>query len=162
MSTFPLQQLVQLRAVRRDRARAALLECQTMVRERESEVQRIEAEMKCLQTVRSLQRRRQLDPPESGADWARVLAQREVHIDHITEQLQAAADRRQQAQERLREAEDACALARIACFRAQARVEALEQREARWNRDRARSRLQQQEASAEDLWRAPNMLPRLV
>lgn len=151
---YPLQQLLQLRAHRTEKARQEVVERQRVVRERREACEKIEAEIEALRRERAGQRLRMLDPPPPGIPFPLALEQRETHIDWLGEQEQAARQRLQQAQQALREAEQALAEAMQAYFRAKAREDALEKRKTLWRGEMLAFEARQEEDAAADLVQA--------
>jgi|GEM_PF-516669 len=151
---YPLQQLLQLRTHRTEKARLTVVGKQRAVRECREACERIEAEIVALQRERAGQRLRMLDPPPPGIPFPLALEQREAHVDWLGEQEQAARQRLQQAQQKLQQAEQALAEAMQAFFRAKAREDALEKRKGIWRGEVIALEARQEEDAAADLVQA--------
>ena len=151
---YPLQQLLQLRAHRTEKARQEVVTRQRVVRERREACERIEAEIEALRRERAGQRLRMLDPPPPGIPFPLALEQREAHIDWLGDQEQAARLRLEQARQALKEAEQALAEAMQAYFRAKAREDALEKRKTLWRGEMVAFEARQEEDAAADLVQA--------
>jgi DNA repair exonuclease SbcCD ATPase subunit len=154
---YPLQQLLQLRAHRTERARLVVVEKQRAVRECRQACERIAAEIEALRREQAGQRLRMMAPPPPGIPFPLALEQREAHIDWLGEQEQAAVLRLQQARQQLQQAEQALAEAMQAYVRAKAREDALLQRRQRWRGELAALELRQEEDLAADLVQAAHM-----
>jgi len=151
---YPLQQLLQLRTHRTEKARLVVVERQRAVRECREACEGIEAEIVALQRERAGQRLRMLDPPPPGIPFPLALEQREAHVDWLGEQEQAARQRLQQAQQKLQQAEQALTEAMQAFFRAKAREDALEKRKGIWRGEVIALEARQEEDAAADLVQA--------
>lgn len=151
MKRYPLQTLIQLREHRVETARLLMLQRQRELQQCQQACTKIEGEIVALETEKSTQRRRLLDPPTPGIDWSSALAQREAHIDWLGLQADAARERLRQAQEKMREAENLLRQAREAFFRAKARLDALEKRKELWRGDMRALELRLEEAANADL-----------
>ena len=154
MKRYPLHTLIKLREHRAETARLLVLERQRTVQERRDACLAIEGEIIALEFERGEQRRRLLDPPQAGVPWPSALAQREAHIDLLSEQAEAARQRLFAAQEKLREAELALIQARAAFFRAKARQDALEKRRDLWRDEQFATAARHEERATDDLLQA--------
>ncbi|HRO26016.1 MAG TPA: YscO family type III secretion system apparatus protein [Luteimonas sp.] len=154
---YPLQQLLQLRSHRTEKARRVVVEKQRVVRECREACARIEAEIEQLRRERAGQRLRMLDPPPPGIPFPLALEQREAHIDWLGEQEQAAQQRLQQAKQVLKQAEQALAEAMQAFFHAKAREDALEQRKGIWRGEVIALEARREEDAAADLVQAAHI-----
>mgnify|MGYP003784619025 CR=1 FL=1 len=154
---YPLQQLLQLRAHRTEKARRVVTERQRDVRERREACERIEQEIDGLRRERAGQRLRMLEPPPPGIPFPLALEQREAHIDWLGEQEQAACQRLEKAQQALAQAEQALAEAMQAFFRARAREDALEQRKGVWKGEVIALEARREEDAVADLVQAAHV-----
>ena len=154
---YPLQQLLQLRAHRTEKARRVVTERQRDVRERREACERIEQEIDGLRRERAGQRLRMLESPPPGIPFPLALEQREAHIDWLGEQEQAACQRLKQAQQALARAEQALAEAMQAFFRARAREDALEQRKGVWKGEVIALEARREEDAVADLVQAAHV-----
>ncbi|MGJ4729962.1 hypothetical protein [Luteimonas sp. SDU101] len=151
---YPLQQLLQLRAHRTEKARLVVVERQRAVRECRDACDRIDQEIARLRSERAGQRLRMMEPPPPGIPFPLALEQREAHIDWLGEQEQAAQQRLQQARQKLQQAEQALAAAMQDFFRAKAREDALEKRKGVWRGEMVALEARREEDAAADLVQA--------
>jgi len=151
---YPLQQLLQLRAHRTEKARLAVVDRQRAVRECREACERIEQQIAGLRRERAGQRLRMMEPPPAGIPFPLALEQREAHIDWLGEQEQAARLRLQQAQQQLQQAEQALAAAMQEFLRAKAREDALEKRKGVWRGEMLALEARREEDAAADLVQA--------
>jgi len=154
---YPLQQLLQLRAHRTEKARLVVVEKQRAVRECRQACDRIEQEIVALRHERAGQRLRMMEPPPQGMPLPLALEQREAHIEWLGEQEQAAQLRLQQAQQRLQQAEQALATAMQEFFRAKAREDSLEKRKGVWRGEMLALDARREEDAAADLVQAAHI-----
>jgi hypothetical protein len=154
---YPLQQLLQLRAHRTEKARLVVVEKQRAVRECRQACDRIEQEIVALRQERAGQRLRMMEPPPQGMPLPLALEQREAHIEWLGEQEQAAQLRLQQAQQRLLQDEQALVAAMQEFFRAKAREDALEKRKGVWRGEMLALDARREEDAAADLVQAAHI-----